>query len=277
MFRTRVFKPLLTAAVACSAVLAPVPVLAEGEMPSPIKASFGLGVLEVGIELLSELPENCAKEPKNCSEKTLNQALDKIYKDNPLLKPMDAPDARKELIELLQYLANTAKPAQLKKLKTASAEYHKTLQEFRMQVVGDQSEAIAKLFTGAQDRARISSVKANMHTLQTIVETYGVDWAGVYAPDLLTLVREAKKSGVEYWKDFTNPFTGKSGAGKAGSVTDYRSYQNSSDHKSFAGLVLYEPLPEKGRKEIVSYKIYGCDANGELIQDKGQLFYLTNI
>ena len=35
-------------------------------------------------------------------------------------------------------------------------------------------------FIGAQDRAKISSVKANMHTVQTMLETYGVDWGGTY-------------------------------------------------------------------------------------------------
>jgi type II secretory pathway pseudopilin PulG len=31
-------------------------------------------------------------------------------------------------------------------------------------------------FIAAQDRAKLSSVKANMHTVQTMLETYAVDW-----------------------------------------------------------------------------------------------------
>src|ERR1051325_577569 len=60
-------------------------------------------------------------------------------------------------------------------------------------------------FIAAQDRAKLSSVKANMHTFQTIAETYAVDWGGVYAGAVATLQNEA--SSKSYWKVFKNPFT----------------------------------------------------------------------
>ncbi|MBF2052092.1 MAG: type II secretion system protein [Candidatus Sericytochromatia bacterium] len=65
-------------------------------------------------------------------------------------------------------------------------------------------------FIGAQDRAKLSSVKSNMRTFQTMVETYGVDFGGIYPNTIAVLHKEATKtSGATsaYWKSFNNPFT----------------------------------------------------------------------
>lgn len=119
-------------------------------------------------------------------------------------------------------------------------------------------------------REKLSSVKANMHTLQTIVETYAVDYGGVYPSNLSALRYEAKRPGREYWKEFTNPLTGKSGA--------HLSYDDlpalSKADKALAGQVIYAPVPSCG--PITRYYIYGLDREGERIQDKGQALTLSN-
>lgn len=133
-------------------------------------------------------------------------------------------------------------------------------------------------FTGDRPRAKISSVKANMHTFQTIVETYAVDWGGVYPPNVEALKIEATQPGREYWKDFSNPYTDKSG--KDSSYTDISHIQLqkrggiSSPRSEDAGLVLYSPVWEK--KFIVKYFIYGLDKAGQTVLDKGQDFTLSN-
>ncbi len=77
-------------------------------------------------------------------------------------------------------------------------------------------------FIAAQDRAKIASVKANMHTMQTCAETYAVDNAGVY-PDNIgnssstasatnnLLQKEALDAKKNYWKEPKNPFNGLTG------------------------------------------------------------------
>ena len=121
-------------------------------------------------------------------------------------------------------------------------------------------------------RAKNSSVKANMHTIQTIVETYGVDWGGYYAPNMAALHLDATTSKAgKYWKNQNNPYSGKS-TKPSDWVIDYSEYKK---EKSQAGMVLYAPkVPSKGR--VASYWIYGVDHNGELIKDKGQVLTLSN-
>lgn len=105
--------------------------------------------------------------------------------------------------------------------------------------------------------------KAYMHTLQTIAETYAVDWGGQYAPSVQVLEQEARKPGREYWKTWKNSYTEYEGYGK--------SYANEWDPKS-EGLVTYEPIGPAYTK----YYIYGYDKKGQRIQNKGKDFFLTN-
>ncbi|MEZ0375180.1 MAG: hypothetical protein ACAI44_39200, partial [Candidatus Sericytochromatia bacterium] len=123
-------------------------------------------------------------------------------------------------------------------------------------------------FEGAQARARISSVKANMHTTQTIAETYAVDYGGIYPATVAEMVKEAEKH--DYWKAFTNPFNQESGLGLA--LIDYQDYKPGAE---MAGKVLYQPVANEDG-QITSYKIYGVDQAGQLILDQDQTYYLTN-
>lgn len=120
-----------------------------------------------------------------------------------------------------------------------------------------------------------SSVKANMYTLQTIVETYAVDWGGVYPPHLKALKLEATKTGRDYWKEFTNPYTGKSGESASYTDADHSRFQagDSLPNADEAGLVLYAPV---GEKDIVKYFIYGLDKAGRALVDRGHDFTLSN-
>lgn len=126
-------------------------------------------------------------------------------------------------------------------------------------------------FIGAQDRAKISSVKANMHTFQTIAETYGVDWGGVYADDVATLSTEATTSSNAYWKDFANPFT--SGSGSGASYTDFNTTADVGGN-ALAGIVGWDPNANGGATS--QYWIYGADKTGAAIEDKGKVLTLSN-
>ena len=70
-------------------------------------------------------------------------------------------------------------------------------------------------FISAQDRAKLASVKSNMHTFQTILETYSVDSNGYYPKNVEDLIKTATKGNNTYWKDFKNPYTREKGKGKS--------------------------------------------------------------
>ncbi len=122
-------------------------------------------------------------------------------------------------------------------------------------------------FISAQDRAKLSSVKANMHTVQTVAETYAVDWGGTY-PNLVSVLR-TEAIAKKYWKFFRNPFTSAVDIGadvtalvttttipgiSAGSVGWYNSSTNTS-----------------------AYSIYGSEkTTGKPLLNKGAVFILTN-
>lgn len=126
-------------------------------------------------------------------------------------------------------------------------------------------------FIGAQDRAKISSVKANMHTVQTMLETYAVDWGGTYPSTVASLVSEAQNSSNPYYKDFTNPFTGKSmGSNGANVGNGMYDLVNTTTAAANAGLVGYE---DSG---TTKYYLYGNDKVGAIIKDKGSFFVLSN-
>ena len=148
----------------------------------------------------------------------------------------------------------------------------------------------------ACDCGKISSVKANMHTLQTMVETYAIYSNGVYPSSLTQLKQDAKRPGLEYWKDFNNPYSRLSGEGLSYALMPadlkplmpkapdpdglYRPYWNilwirfypvySFELPEGSGLVLYE------RVNATQYFIYGLDHRGQIITDKSWLFFLSN-
>ena len=128
-------------------------------------------------------------------------------------------------------------------------------------------------FIGAQDRAKISSVKANMHTFQTIAETYAVDFGGVYAEDVATLNTAATDTSntSAYWKDFNNPFTNATGAGGNGSYDDAPAVAANGSTNVGTGITAYTTFISN-----TGYVLYGGGKTGKTIKDKGQVFELSN-
>lgn len=140
-------------------------------------------------------------------------------------------------------------------------------------------------FIGAQDRAKVASVKGNMHTVQTMIETYGVDWGGAYPTAYDQLRNEAINRA--YAKDFVNPFSGRTVSLQnnidclrlAETITGTfapTSYNDASVYggpggAGCAGQVIYRRAVQGGL-----YAIYGLDKAGIWIQDKGKVFELTN-
>ena len=130
-------------------------------------------------------------------------------------------------------------------------------------------------FIGAQDRAKLSSVKANMHTIQTMAETYAVDWGGVYPANHTELRVEATTAANPYWKNITNPFnsqTTSDGADNAAVLADTAITGLTSG--AAPGAVYYNSVLTNGARTV--YGIYGGDKTGKAIQDKGKVFQLTN-
>lgn len=150
---------------------------------------------------------------------------------------------------------------------------------------------------------KVSSIKANMHTLQTAVETYAVDWKGRYPASIHELLSEAKAKA--YWKELHNPYSARKGLSLSfddlisrtkGKQKNYHISKTihfyvlgipvefeggpffipfaamplSQAKKPGPGMVIYEYLPNN------RYGIYGLDKTGEFIQDKGQNFVLSN-
>ena len=130
-------------------------------------------------------------------------------------------------------------------------------------------------FISAQDRAKISSAKANAHTFQTILETYAVDFQGIYAPSSANLKTAAQGAANPYWKDFKNPFTGSSGSGNS-----YANATSTWDGTTTAagatqGVVYYSFAAANPTK----YFLYAGDKTaGKLIGDAGTTtaFVLSN-
>ena len=122
-------------------------------------------------------------------------------------------------------------------------------------------------FIGAQDRAKISTVKSNMHLFQNMAETYSIDWGGLNARTVEELYNEANQNEYNYWKDFTNPFLNSSGPGG--------SYTNETGTKQ-QGIISWDVSGSPIGGPVTTYYIYGYGSAAERIQLKGTDFYLTN-
>lgn len=130
-------------------------------------------------------------------------------------------------------------------------------------------------------RAPVSSVKANMHTFQTMLETYAVDYGGVYPKDINELRKEATKKN--YWRDVKNPFKRSNKTFLDSSFFKNKIdclYSMDGDEIIYeAGIVIYNPIKNNENK-ITKYYLYGTylkdKQNSKLIEDKGEIFYLTN-
>jgi len=132
--------------------------------------------------------------------------------------------------------------------------------------------SFAVYFPASRPRTRdapISATKGNMHTVETMLETYATDWNGVYPESLKTLEQEAKQNKNPYWKDMVNPWTGKSGS--QNTLANHKDLLQAGIEQQ--GYVSFDvPAASKYRR----YFIYGYDKYGKKIKDKGQVFVLSN-
>lgn len=114
----------------------------------------------------------------------------------------------------------------------------------------------------SERRNRRTNIKANMHTLQTMIETYGVDWGGEYPADLIALETEAKMSKNPYWKEISDP------NGKSPLLLPEEPVRP-------FGLE-YQPIVLAKTKKVMSYWIYGYDKAGKRLMQNGMFFALSN-
>ncbi len=156
------------------------------------------------------------------------------------------------------------------------------------------------LSCACQDRSKTSSIRANMHTFQTTLETYAVDWGGVYPRNAKALAKESTEGN--YWKDFKNPVHTRSGYGysyidREELLVRLRSKkkkvrkriltskfqwpkvfmgvqivkERSQGHKLLPGIVIYDVNEDR-----TTYFIYSMNPDGKLMTDRGQPFVLSN-
>ncbi|MEK7434701.1 MAG: type II secretion system protein [Cyanobacteriota bacterium] len=149
-------------------------------------------------------------------------------------------------------------------------------------------------FISAQDRAKLASVKSNMHTFQTILETYSVDASGNYPGSASDAADSANRGNNKYWKHFKNPFTNLAGAAGtvagtnysgAGGVASLAAKASFGDRgidtaaPAAGGMVGYDPQSSSG--VFNGYKIYGADKPGATLTwitdaQSNQPFILSN-
>lgn len=127
-------------------------------------------------------------------------------------------------------------------------------------------------FPGPEVPAKISGVKRNMHALQTMLETYAQKGDGRYPESLEVLYRHAQAQGFwqNDWQDLTHPYTEK--RGKAVTLVDGLAQCEPPQLKCKGRVSLNVPVSEK----YLRYYIYGFDFQGRMIQERGQIFVLSN-
>jgi prepilin-type N-terminal cleavage/methylation domain-containing protein len=122
-------------------------------------------------------------------------------------------------------------------------------------------------FVAAQDRAKIASLKINMHSLQHAAEMYAVDYSGIYCTSAANL--RAEGVAKHYWKDLVNPFTNN---------VDFATSTVTS--VSYNGDIVPADFPPGNVGYIstaTSYGIYGGDkVPGKAVLFAGTSFELTN-
>lgn len=132
-------------------------------------------------------------------------------------------------------------------------------------------------------RTKLASVKSNMHTFQTMIDTYSMDVNGNYPKNVTELKKFATTGKTHYWRDFKNPYTRETGKGNAYDDFDKNLREKKTIGWFFkkevkcSGCVYYSfAMNKKG--ELNNYFIYGSDKNGEIITDAqtGFPFVLSN-
>lgn len=138
-------------------------------------------------------------------------------------------------------------------------------------------------FSSSNPGAKKASVKSNMHSFQTILETYASNADGLYPKNVKELYKFANIGKNKYWKDFKSPFSGNIGKGNSYDDFDKKLLEKNPNSWFFkeearcTGCVYYDvSISENG--EINKYFLYGSYKDGEIIIDlqSGLPFTLSN-
>lgn len=134
--------------------------------------------------------------------------------------------------------------------------------------------------------SQYSTIKSNMHAFQTLLETYAVDWSGIYPPNSQILEQEAKDK--KYWREIKNPFSSYINS-QLPPIMDFNEYENAknsltykginlSSSEDLKGIIVYKTGQAPNQTEITNYFIYGIGLLGDFLKDNnsGNIFYLTN-
>ena len=130
-------------------------------------------------------------------------------------------------------------------------------------------------------------IKLNVHTAQTMIETYAVDWS-LYPDNAQLLEQEARSK--KYWKDFRNPFASIDPiANTLPTIISDKEYEQAKStltlrvisinkKESLRGILVYNP--QTTQSYITRYFIYDLNADGEYLRSStptnSEIFYLTN-
>lgn len=132
-----------------------------------------------------------------------------------------------------------------------------------------------------------SSTKSNMHTLQTTLETYGVDWGGMYPASLSELYQAATRASNPYWKDANRPAS--QADKQATAFVDFEARTQAEEvrrrdrYTEWLGIRFYTYAKARSRFLVLyqsesptRYFIYGLDGEGQFLKDRGEIFVLSN-
>lgn len=151
-----------------------------------------------------------------------------------------------------QHNPQWSQTAQIYYLKTPLPDYISRLQ------------ALAALTTR---NAEYAVLRDNMERLRLMVELYPVE-GGHYPRNIQALYSHAAER--DFWILSRNPLTQVFNVHEQ-IVADYSDWKLSTERERFKGMVLYEPISTYG------YRIYACNAQGELVQDNQGVFSLSNL
>ncbi|MEZ0375162.1 MAG: hypothetical protein ACAI44_39110 [Candidatus Sericytochromatia bacterium] len=136
-------------------------------------------------------------------------------------------------------------------------------------------------FIPSQDEMTRPTNIASMHTLQTLVETYGQEHRGIYPTNLKQLYAHASQPSMGYWKEIENPYTGAKGIGPKGAIADLSPdmlqpvqwlwFSFDATHKELAGLAVYQPQGSPPN----NYTIHSFDKHGKLQRRDGKLLVMS--
>lgn len=160
-------------------------------------------------------------------------------------------------------------------------------------VLGVLSAIALPNFTGSRDRASITQLKTNMHTFQTMIETYSIDWDGKYPSQINNkFVTESKANS--YYKTFDNPYAdwliqthdsewpdndsernGLTRSFRQANINANQVKLNPTVLSKSQGQVVYDRKTATDSDGVI-YAIYGSGKDGRLIRENSGALVLSN-